>query len=222
MGVLLNPYRFKAAIAPAFVSYIGTASGSTGSNIPINIGSAFPGREVFIFLVGTSAGATLTSATIGGVPAKIHVQRTGPWTSSTATAALISAPVPAGTSVNVVPTFSISGLTMYLHSWAVGNLVSDTAIATASQAVNNLTTATMSIATVPDGLVLGGAGTYSAAGTNFGNWTRDYLDQVGSTFIRRVGGHALTTATEARSITITDARGVSGSFQGPCLAASFR
>lgn len=102
-----------------FIEYLGTTIDTTSNTTYTfageSLGVAASSREVFVAVSwkGGAALRTLSSATIGGISATIHIQD-GVSNGSTLSvgAAMISAAVPTGATGSIVCTFSGSGNTM--------------------------------------------------------------------------------------------------------------
>lgn len=127
----------KAVAVAADVSYIDVlhntdnTSNYTFSNV--NIGDAAADRYVFLEITYASSGGTersLSSATIGGVAAKIHVDQSVD-SSDALSAAIISALVPSGSTANIAISLSGSGGSVDIGIYRVTSLGSDTAFDTA-------------------------------------------------------------------------------------------
>lgn len=102
-------------VAPPFIAptsaipleFAFTATGVPDGSSAIACGTAHADRRLFVRLSALRAGAiTLSSATIGGVAATIHLQRTHEHSSYQTVHAIISAPVPTGTTAIIAPTWS--------------------------------------------------------------------------------------------------------------------
>jgi hypothetical protein len=121
-----------ASVAPASVEYIWGGSAPFSSSVTVTnvpIGTAADDRVVFMF-IGIVPGSTyrsLAAATIGGIAATIHGQTAD--TTYKYNVALISAPVPTGTTADVGLTFSGSGSgNVYVESYAANGLLSTTPV----------------------------------------------------------------------------------------------
>lgn len=147
-----------------------------------DIGAAVEDRYIFALVYGSRLGNTsLVSATIGGVTAKIHVQRTmntnGPVYRNVA---LISALVPTGTTADIVPTYSATtdnynGAAVY----RVTGLVSDDALDTSSSTIDGTRTWNRSLATPAGGFVVAGGDLFGGDPDLYSlDMTLDYQDQL--------------------------------------------
>jgi hypothetical protein len=164
----------------------------------------------------------LNSATIGGVTAKIHVQKSDGTPSAGDTesgAAILSALVPSGTTATVVLNFNLSITLRTVATYQVLNLISDTPIDfKGSSGPNETLNTTCNVK--KDGVVyLAGIclrnGTASLTGV-----TQDYAQSN----ISEVGGSLMTTADETpRSFsTIFGSPATAGANVHENVVASFR
>lgn len=232
--MIVDPYQARA-LAPVAVSYVGlTAVGSmvgvdTVSVPSVPIGAAAGDRMVFILVHWTSStptAAPLSSATIGGVTAKIHVNNGSvPGSGNLLGAAIISALVPTGTTATVGLTF-VAGATFhnpFLETYRVTGIVSDTAIDTISAGPVGVQPYSGAIDVQKDGLLLFGATTFSAATSyTMTGATQDYDDIQGTSF-HSVGGSLAVSADELnRAVSITRVGGAGSGFNAAVVAASFR
>lgn len=173
-----------ASAGPATLTYQSYAIDLTGlttySFASVGIGSADSTRRVIVAVHwGNSAARTLSSATIGGVSATIHVQ-----SSSTARGvAIISALVPTGTTATIEFTFSGAAVRAGIGVW------------TSIDEQNSSPTATFTDATDPfsgtinvpaDGFVVAAFSVFENSGAGTVSWTGptevyDNVASVGST-----------------------------------------
>lgn len=126
----------------------------------INIGTASSDRLVALILVGSSlTPVSLSSVTINGVAANLHLQTTGKIT----TTAMASLLVTSGTTANIVATWSGNSNRCVLGLYAIKSL--SNTIPYATSVVNNNTGSTISntINTAAGGLVIGGGQAISAS-----------------------------------------------------------
>lgn len=133
------PFIKPGAAGPATCAFQG--AGVPDGSASIAAGAAAADRYVFVFLDAfRSASFSLSSATIAGQTAKIHVQRGQLISSVYWWAGLISAPVPSGTSVVVSPTWSAApqANSRVCSVYRVTGLVSDDAVATRDFQVSGL------------------------------------------------------------------------------------
>lgn len=239
MTFLVSPYRFSAPAAAASISYAGfkkspLASTTTTSTHTISaaaIGTAAADRRVFcvVYWLANTPKA-LVSATIGGVAATIHVQSTGQSTSGFYShAAIISAPLAAGTTADVVVviTSGSSDYNVWVASYAAYGLASSTAGDTASD--TSLTfggTGSVTIDVTEDGILLAGMIEYSdATGFTVGGTAGAAENHDTSLFSsRRAVSASLDVAATAAGQTVSFTRtgGGGSSWAGGIVAAAFR
>lgn len=141
----LNFNGDTTTVSSPAATYIGEAtlnfSGSTSTATAANIGTASANRRVVASCQqGTAAGRTLTSATIGGISARIEAQCTD--SGSNAGAYIISAVVPTGTTADIVMTFSS---TIFAGGTAHVYTVDDTTISSTVNAGTNTTAGATSL-----------------------------------------------------------------------------
>ncbi|WP_156941803.1 hypothetical protein [Mesorhizobium sp. LSJC255A00] len=222
------------ALIPVTYTYHGhTTSTWSGAGLLYNaagvpIGPALAGRVVFcaVHFLSSSGLGTLTSASIGGVPADIHCQfSTISGSTYNPNVAIISATVPTGTTATVTTDFGGAGSTafVYIASYSVYNLSSLTPIDTVA--------ANASAATFSDTIDEKSGGFSIFAGTTYGanaavtvvGMTEDYETALGAVNTRDFGSALVPTADELNrviSATRTGGSGTSSNFA--CAAASFR
>ena len=123
---------FGVSRIPAVLSYLQTSSSTLDSSGTVtissqNFGAAAVDRYIFCGLTWSSDGDgyTLDSATIGGVSATIHVQNEDGVAIGYGSA-IISAPVPSGTSGDIVLTFNQASISVRAHAYRVTGLSSQT------------------------------------------------------------------------------------------------
>lgn len=88
------------------------STGQTVTFTAVPIGDAASGRYVFVaipYILGGSTNISIASVTIGGVNATIHTQIFEPPEVAVGGVALVSAPVPNGTTADIVVTWAASG-----------------------------------------------------------------------------------------------------------------
>lgn len=188
-----------------------------------DIGAAAEDRYIFALVYGARLGNTsLVSATIGGVTAKIHVQRTmNTNLDRRRNVALISALVPTGTTADIVPTYSATtdhynGAAVY----RVTGLVSDDAVDTSSSTIDGTRTWNRSLATPAGGFVVAGGDLYGGDPDLYSlDMTLDYQDHQ---FDRHCAFSSIEAAADA-SKTFRFRNGDENHICiGPFIMASFR
>lgn len=181
-----------------------TRSGTNLTNYSfpsIAIGTASAGRRVFVTVHygAGSGGFTLSSATIGGVAATIHVDH-GVGTSNFRAAAIISAIVPTGTTATVAINFSGSVGRCGIGVWACTGLRGSAPTATTTSSVQPTT---LSLTRPRNGIVLAA---WSAIVSSTGNisWTNatERYDANNETTTQEGGADVSGVAnTQALSVT---------------------
>lgn len=220
---------------PVSVSYIGhtavVATTDTQSQSGVGVGPEASDRYVFIIVnwQAPSPVAALASASIGGVPARIHANvGNGTGASTPIGSAIISALVPTGTSTTVVLTYVPGSLghISFLETYHVTGLLSDTPIGTIAVAAVAVQPYSDIIDVKKDGLLLFGGMVYSAA-TNyiFSGTVIDYdisLVSIGSDQ-HDVGSSLVPTADQLGfPVSISRSGGGGTGFNGAIVGASFR
>lgn len=200
---------------------------NSGSNVITTaaqaVGAAAGDRVVYAivhWLSGSPAKA-LSSATIGGVAATIHVQNSGNIGSSYHGVAIISAPVPTGTTAVIVLTFpaSTSGYYASLTTYKCTGLLSQTAVDVALSLTLSVGNHTDNIDVVKDGILLTGIGVFWNSTSTLTGVTRDYNAVTPNSNFYWEGGSLSVTADELNhAIKVS----VSGSTNVLSVAASFR
>lgn len=175
------------------------------------LGTADSTRRIVAVVTGANANRTISSATIGGVAASIAVQVTG---GTNITSGIIIADVPTGTTGDVVVTWSAAQVRCSVAVFAVYNLLSSTAVATASD-----TAATSSLNVniqTGDILIVGGCGNAGSSSPTGYSERYDSTDAEGNS---HGGGDYTATSTESpRTVTQT----WSGTTVRASVAAVFR
>lgn len=157
---------------PTTSSGASTSVATTYTFNSIAFGTASSTRRVFALVTGRSGstGRTISSGTIGGVSATIHVQNTASSGGSTVTG-ILSADVPAGTTGTVAITFSASmdgGCVVFVI--ALDNLQSTTPVDTGgATAVSGASVSDTSVAWNAGGYVMAVAHFHSGTGNT--TWT---------------------------------------------------
>lgn len=219
----------SAAPPAATISYVGLTAIATLTATPVltgvSIGAEAYNRTVFMCVHWyTSVAKTLTSATIGGVPATIQVQSTVA-SSAPLQSAIISAFLPTGTTATVELTFA-AGASYYkacLTTFNVTGLLSSTP----SDTISTGAVAVSSYAGVIDvqrqGILIL-AGTLNAAvnSYNMSGVTEAYKNSIATNYWV-VGGTLEATADETnRAVGITRVGGAATAFNGAIVGAAFR
>lgn len=230
--MIVDPFKARA-LAPVSRSYIGsTAAAFTATNpqsiTGVPIGTAAIDRFVFEFVHwgNGSPGVALLSAAIGGVTAKVHGSA-GPVAAVAGTTigcALISALVPAGTTATVDLTFgSGSGQQVWLETYSVNGLVSDTPIDTIVASALSVQPYSGAIDVQKDGLLLFGASNYSdATSYTVSGATQDYQIAINSPRFAFGASLAVTANEINRAVGASRVGGVGSTFNAAVVAASFR
>lgn len=213
--------------SPATISYVGFTSipFDSGGNCSVSgvpIGAVASSRRVFMFvhwLKATTPAATLNSATIGGVAATIHVQSLGSAGTTGLGVAIISVPLPTGTTADVTLTFS-SGSTPWIGTYRATGLLSATAgdlISTNVLAVNPYT-GTIDVSR--QGILLFGTTIYGdASNYTITGATENYESLIGGN-LKALGSLLNATTTEANhAVSISRP---SSNFDAAIIAAAFR
>ena len=201
----------KRLSVPAVLSYLQTSSSTLDSSGVVtissqNFGTAASDRYIFCGVTWSSDGSgyTLDSATIGGVSATIHVQTEDP---AGYGSAIISAPVPSGTSGDIVLTFNQASIAARAHAYRVTGLGSQTAHDTDSD-IDDVVSMSLNI---PDGgFALGCARFQSTSAITTTGLTEDF-DTSGA-----VSGSASTLASETGRTISFD--GGTGNAAGVCAS----
>lgn len=225
--IYINPYSFSSAPAPdpaAVLNYLGgvstTSSATTQTFANVPFGAAAAGRRIFLCVhFGFSVSRTLVSATIGGVAATIHMQRSVGSAGLYYAAAIISAEVPNGTTGTVVCVFSGSTYGRIM-SYRAANLLSAVPSATVNTAQSG--TEWSSSITIPaDGFVIACVTARTAGSFTVTGITERYdAEALISNF--RIVGASLTTESLLTSRPFSFNVNDGYSAGGPLLAAAFR
>lgn len=165
--------------------------GSQTSNFTMSFGEVGPSRRIAV-AVHWCAGATnltLSSATIGGISATIHIQDSHTGGSTSLGVAIVSALVPTATSGTVSVTFSASGATdlRVVTYRLVDCSINNTASARGAGVTSCITSITLSGTSV---LILAGQGSTNTTGNGmiFGGATENYDFDMGGALSGRWGG----------------------------------
>ncbi len=227
--MLIDPFR---SIRPATLSYEGQSSASVGGGgsatitiTSVPIGTAAADRKVFMLIHWLGVGATaalLSSLTIGGVSATIHLQDADTNGLSFWGCAIVSAAVPTGTTAAVVGTVGANISILEAGSFRATGVMFPTARDTFSTVVS-APSSSQSIDVDQDGFVISGGTFRSGAVTHvFTGITRRYEVVINPTFFADGAGDE-TPATQAGKVITAARSGGSGTdFQGPFIGASFR
>lgn len=216
-----------SGVSAATISYIGLTSipfdgGGNCSVSGVPIGAVASSRRVFMlthWLKASTPAATLNSATIGGVAATIHVQSLGTTGTIGLGAAIISAPLPTGTTANVTLTFS-SGSTPWIGTYRATGLLSATAGDTISTNVIAVNPYNGTINVTKQGILLFGATIFGdAPDYTVSGATENYESLIGGN-LKALGSMLNITTTEAgHAVSISRA---SDNFDAAIVAAAFR
>lgn len=209
---------------PASLSYEGGASSAdpttaevrTHTSVPV--GAADADRTVFIIAHWvTNISTVLSSATIGGAAATIHVQTNN----VNRGVAILSARLAAGTTTTVVLTLAV-GAASYgtiVASFRSVGLVSAAPYDTDSAIPATVPTQAVTLDLKGDGILLAAATLNSlAAAYGMSGATEQY--EVMPTYVG--GGDAISADEAARVITFSRSGGTGTNFSGAVVAASFR
>jgi len=197
------------------ISYIGTMDVAIPAAIATftnqAIGTPASDRLVVVLIGGWRAGLarTLSSVTIGGNAATIHLQQTNTGGSAGPTLAIASLVVATGTTATIVATYSSGEAQATSHVYTITGLNSTTPVATNSAAVASGDPSTTVNVTGTGVAVALWSGTTNTTGpaTFTGLSTKDYDAVVGGTAVARVASaHQGGLATETpRTISVTSA-----------------
>lgn len=202
------------ATAPATIAFQGLTTASvfagnicTATACPIGTPS---GRTVFCIVhwSNSTAARALLNATIGGVAATIHAQNNSLYGTFFSGTAIISAVVPTGTTADVVGTFATgsgASYSMWVASYSVTNLVSQTPGGTFSAAASGFQTHSDTIDVVKDGILIVGYSPFWDTTTTLTGVTRDYnvVVNVGSGWAITGGSLEITADQTGRTITLS-------------------
>lgn len=152
---------------PFAASYNGTVNGAaagasiTYANVPI--GSPSSGRLVVVAVHWAISGsATVTSASIGGVPATIAAQGNG----INNGVAFIYARVPTGSTASVVVSFSASVARSYVGCWSIVGQDSDIPTSASVPAGGSTPNKSVTLSALA-----GGVSIFASQGDTSGSWT---------------------------------------------------
>lgn len=225
--MLLTPYY-----PPVAISFVGAASAAfTGTNPQTITGVPIVAGYVFINIdyLTTSTSSGLSSATIGGVTAKIHADiASGPAHASGVFmgSSIISAFVPSGTTATVVLTFAAgsSGWQVWLDTYSVINLKSDNPVDTIVASASAIQPYSGAIDVKKDGmLMVNGMMTSSAAGYTISGASQDYQIPMNGSDQTGLGASLQVTGDQInRPISISRFGGTGSTFNISVTAASFR
>ena len=200
----------QSSLFAEFIDTDGSADNLTTYTLnDVAIGGAHPNREVFLLVHSRSssgAGRNIVSASIGGVSADIHVERTTGGFSNELYVGLISAPVPTGTTAQVVIEFDNGCTEIDIGVIRAINLASRTAHDTANVFATEFPdTLDVSVNTQAGGFVI--AGSVKSSGTlTWGGVTEEYDETGTGGNIAISGGLATDVAAETpRTVTVTTA-----------------
>jgi hypothetical protein len=225
--MLLTPYY-----PPVQRTFVGAATAPfTASNPQVITGVPIVAGYVFVNVnyLNDNVASVLSSATIGGIPAKIHADiGTGPAhaTGIFMGSSIISAFVPTGTTATVTLTFvaGASGWQIWLDTYSVIDLKSDTAIDTVTVSAGSVQPLNAAIDVKKDGLLIvnammtSGATSYSISGAS-----QDYQIPMNGSDQTGLGASLLVTADQLnRTISISRVGGTGSTFAASLAAASFR
>jgi hypothetical protein len=167
------------------------------------LGNPSVDRRIIVQIAGANLSRTLVSVTVAGVSATINIQYTAPATNCTQ--AIATASVPAGSSGDIVVTFSGAQACCNIGWYGVIGLTSDNAYATASSPLTGTGQSGLpSINTLVDGFVLGvggssSTGTFSFVGPSNYVVTRDTL----LTTNRSMGGCSVYTTSTSMILNVS-------------------
>lgn len=231
--MLVDPFRFSGS-GPVECDYLGHTAGpvvapaSTHTTTGCPAGSDYVDRYVFayVYWAAFSGVPDLLSATIAGVPAKLHLSKAFTHGASDSGLALISAKVPTGATVDIGTTYSTSTAERPdIFTYRVVNLVSDAAIDTQ---INGGTLATQSLNAdcdvVTDGVVFFAMNAGWAPLTCDVTGTSQDFEQAvrGIDNLASGGFHLPVTDETPRAFNSTLTGGVSASPDHANIVASFR
>lgn len=202
-----------------YVEQVTVGSATSTPSTTINIGTAASARRVVPVVHWREGGThqTLTSATIGGVAATIHVQRGHTGGVTGLGVAIISALVPTGTTATLALTFSGGVTVAYAGIWRLVNY--GTIVATGSDEAQGSTAAlSVSLSTVNDGFVVAGYTGSTNTGSTPVNWTNvtERYDVDGG--VRISAGDA---SVSSGSLTVGASQGVIASSGNDLVVVSF-
>jgi hypothetical protein len=215
------------AMTASFGSFARNSSGvvTTHTTTGLAAGTPDPSRYIFAFVYWVSGSAiTLSSATIGGITAKVHLQSSSPVSSTTINVSLISALVPTGSTVDIATTFSAANGAPEIYTFPTYNMISDTAIATGSNATAG-PTLSAPCNVQAGGIVLIGAMRYpdGSVGSISGASTSYASGAIITSSFSVCGGFYLPLINETpRSLSSTIGSGTAGGNNHFNIVASFR
>lgn len=191
---------------PATCEYITTvAQSATNVSQPLDIGTPVDGMCVAVIInysVAASQSGHITAADIDGTVAEILAQ--GVYDSgggATEPGVAIIAAQLSPLSSNIVVTLTTTAtITAVFSSYRVLNLESTSAIAADSDAVFG-PSASVSLDTVDDGIILSGISVVHSGTTSISGITQDYNFTGASTY--RFGGSDLTSVEVGRTVSVT-------------------
>lgn len=225
--MLLTPFY-----PPVAISYVGAASAAFTATNPQSL-TGVPIVAGFVFIIvnylNTNTGSVLSSATIDGVAAKIHADTGSAPAHASGVfmgSSIISAFVPTGTTVTVTLTFvaGSSGWQVWLDTYSVVNLLSDTPIDTIATSVSVVQPYSGTIDVKQDGvLIVGSIMTANSTSYSISGAVQDYQIAMNGADQTGLGASLQVTADELnRAISITRGGGPSATFWAAVAAASFR
>lgn len=219
-AVVIDSYRYSSASAtPASISYqtsaVNSANLSTYTFTSQAIGTASATRVVIVGVFCSSGGSpVISTVTVGGISAT----SANTLASSLRTVGVYTAPVPTGTTANIVVTMTGTVDNCGISVWRADNLLSTTPVDSQQIAVVSTTVTYPALATSASGIAVWVVGTNLAASTyTWANATERY-DQTIEGVVTQSGADATTTGS---SITAT-ATASSGSSLSTGVGASFR
>ena len=189
----LGKSNVAALPAIAFLQTVESITNETAHTFSaFNFGADAASRRIFIFAVWQGTANTLTSITIGGVTATVHVTTT----SGGANCALVSALVPSGTSGDVVVTVGATSNRFGIAGWNVTNLTNASPTSTDSSA--GATSDTLTVDAASACIVIAGAlsGSGSPGDITISNVTERF-DVTYETIHRYVAGDANPSVADA-------------------------
>jgi len=201
MVAFLSPILFMATKTAIFLQTTDVGSGATATGV--NFGSEDSGRRIVCAVHWAEGGThrTLSSATIGGVSATIHVQRGHTGGVTGLGAAIISAIVPTGTSGTVDLNFSGSVTDSYIGTYRLTGFI----LGATGSDEHQTTTALLSvnIATSSGGIIIAAyTGSTNTVGTGV-SWTgaTELYDAANTTRVSSAFVSGLSSGTQTVTAT---------------------
>lgn len=189
MGMLAGGLKSVEVINRTTSPTLGVVATSTVTYTAVPIGTARSTRRVLV-LVNSYSGSTLrtvSSATIGGVAATIHLDHQY---ASSAFGCILSAVVPTGTDATVVINYSGSMSSTTNHIWAVSldGVISSTAISTPTASNTLSSDSTMTFDLRKGGYACFWSANQNSTGLTYSGWTAPFVEFYDATITSTLRG----------------------------------